>query len=142
MNPQENVSTAAETRQLARSFAEMAEHVEAFYQLHCQDLREADRTALLAQAQQLDDLHDAFTASAIEATLHPLSDDLQRITAVTDMAGETLKRLKRLASVSRIAAAAAKLGAAIVTLDLGAIPQAVTDLATSSQEPETDGDRP
>ncbi len=142
MQPQENVDIANETRLLAANFAEMADRVNAFYQTHCVNLSETDRNALLAQEQQLDDYHDAFTARAIDLTLRPLGDDLQRIRAVTRMATDALGRLKRFASVSRVAAAAAKLGAAILTLDLGAIPQSVADLATSSHEPDKDSDHP
>ena len=140
MQSQQNVNPVIETRQLAANFAAMADHVDAYYQIHCKELSEGDRRSLLAQSQQLDDLHDAFTARAIDSTLHPLGDDLQRIAAVTHSATEALGRLKRFASVSRVAAAAAKLGTAIVTLDLGAIPQTVADLVTSSHEPEKDSD--
>ncbi len=121
-------NTADQARQLANLFSRMSETVDAYRTQHFAELAPEERDELEDRIQQLDDIHDDFTAIAIEDTLNSIKGDLDRIANVTTQAQQALHHLNTVAAIIKVASAASELGEAIVTADYGAIPQAIVDL--------------
>ncbi len=123
------MSNAADhARQLANLFAQMSEAVDAYRTQHFVELTPEQRQELEDRIQQLDDIHDRFTETAIEDTLNSIKGDLDRITAVTTHAQQSLAHLNSVGEVIRVVSAASALAEVILTADYGAIPQAIEDL--------------
>ncbi len=119
---------ADHTRQLADLFAKMAATVDDYRTEHFDGLPPAERASLEGIIQQLEDIHDRFTALAIGETLNAIKDDLDQITSVTTQAEGALKHLKTVREIVSVAAAAAELGADVVSGDYGAIPAGIRDV--------------
>lgn len=135
--------SADQVRQLAGLFSQMSETVDAYRTQHFTQLTPEERDRLEQLIQQLDDIHDGFTAIAIQDTLNAIRDDLNQITTVTTEAQQSLHHLNTVAHVLKVVSAAAELGSAIITADYGAIPQAIKDLAqaipqTADKNPTAD----
>ncbi len=117
-----------QARHLASLFSQMSETVDAYRTQAFAQLTPEERNQLEDGIQQLDDIHDAFTAIAIEDTLNSIEGDLDQITTVTTQAQQSLRHLNTVAQIVKVVSAASELGEAIVTADYGAIPQAIKDL--------------
>jgi hypothetical protein len=131
------LDTADRARELADLFAQMAAAVDAYRTRHFFELSPSDRARLDERIQEIEDIHDRFTAQAIENTLQAIRDDLDQITNVTMQAKNSLQHLKTVQEVVAVAAAAAELGVDITSGDFGAIPRAIKDLTQAvAQNPD------
>ncbi len=126
---------ADRARQLASLFSEMSETVDAYRTQHFDQLTAEERERLEQFIQQLDDIHDGFTAVAIQQTLDAIRGDLDRITEVTAKAQQSLRHLNTIAEIAKVVSAAAELGEAILTGDYGAIPQSIQDVVQAVSQP-------
>ncbi len=137
-------SDADEARQLANLFASMSETVDAYRTQHFTQLTPQERDQLEQKIQQLDDIHDGFTATAIQDTLNAIQSSLDRITSVTTQAQQSLQHLNTVAAIARVVSAASELAEDIFTADYGAIPQAIEDvvqaIAKTSDKNSSGGD--
>ncbi len=120
--------SADQARQLAALFLEMSQAVDSFLNRNFDRLTPADRQALEQWIQTLEDIHDRFTAAAIQATLDAIRQDLDTITHVTGEAQTSLRHLNSVAEVVKLVSAAAELAEDIFIADYGAIPQAIKDI--------------
>lgn len=121
-------NSAAPARQLASLFSRISESLDAYRNRYFAELTPEQRDELEDRIQQLDDIHDGFTAIAIQDTLNSIKGDLDQITTATTQAQQSLRHLNTVAQIIKVASAASELGQAIVTADYGAIPQAIKDL--------------
>lgn len=122
------LNAADAARQLAALFSRFSESVDAYRTQYFAQLTPEERHQLEGRIQQLDDIHDRFTEIAIEDTLNSIKGDLDRITAATTQAQQSLAHLNTVADIVNVVSAASALGEAILTADYGAIPQAILDL--------------
>jgi hypothetical protein len=120
--------TADQARQLADLFSKMSGTVDDYRAQHFEELAPEERLRLQQLFQQLCDLHDQFTALAIENTLSAIASDLDHIVSVTGEAQRSLQHLQTIAEITNLVSAAAELGADISTADYGAIPHAITNI--------------
>ena len=121
-------NAADQARLMAHSFAQISEAVDAYRTAHFAELAPDAQARLEQLIQQLDDVHDSFTALAIEDTLRSIQDDLDQIATVTTQAQKSLRHLTAIGDIIKLVSAVAQLGEDIATGDYGAIPQAVKDL--------------
>lgn len=121
-------STADQARQFASTFLQMSKEIDDFRTQHFTQLTPEDRGRLEGLIQRLDDIHDSFTAAAIQATLDGIRDQLNSIAQVTTEAKQSLKHLNTVAEIIKIASAATELGQDIATGEYAAIPSAIKDL--------------
>jgi len=123
--------TTDQVRQLADLFSSMSGTVDGYRNQHFDELAPEERLRLEQLFQQLSDLHDQFTALAIENTLNGIQGDLAQIVTVTSQAKQSLQHLKTVAEITSLVSAAAELGAAVSTGDYGAIPRAIKDIVVA-----------
>lgn len=137
--------TADQVRELADLFTKMSETVDAYRTQHFEELAPDERLRLEQLFQQLCDLHDQFTALAIEDTLEAIQSDLDDVVTVTGQAQRALQHLTKISELASLVSAAVELGAEITTADYGAIPSALKDLVQALPKktgpPQTD-DKP
>jgi len=120
--------TADQIRELADLFAAMSSTVDDYRTQHFDQLGADERLRLEQLFQQLSDLHDQFTALAIQDTLDGIAADLDQVVAVTSEAQRSLSRLNTIAEITKLVSAAAELGSDISIADYGAIPHALQDI--------------
>ncbi len=120
--------TADEVRQLADLFSKMSGTVDDYRTQHFDALAPDERLRLEQLFQQLCDLHDQFTALAIEDTLQAMQSDLKNIVSVTREAQSSLQHLQKIADIANLVSATVELGADITTGDYGAIPSALQEI--------------
>lgn len=128
------LDAADQARQLADLFSQMAETVDAYRTQHFEKLTADERNQLEQVIQHLDDIHDQFTAIAIQDTLNSIREDLGQIRVLTTQAEQSLRHLNTVAEIVKVISATAELGQDIFTADYGAIPQAIKDLAQAVAE--------
>lgn len=115
-------------RQLAATFAQMADSVDAYRTAHLAELSPNDRQTLQLAIQHLQDVHDNVTLAAIQDSLNAMQSDLARITEVTKQAQQALHHLQTIAEVVKLVSAASELAEDIAIADYGAIPQSIEDI--------------
>ncbi len=126
--------TADQIRQLAQVFTEMSSAVDNYRTQHFDELDTAERLRLEQLFQELCDLHDDFTALAIQNTLDGIQSDLNHVVEVTTEAKQSLAHLNTIAEITKLVSATLELGAAISSGDYGAIPSALKDVVQSMQK--------
>ncbi len=87
-----------------------------------------ERLRLEQLFQQLCDLHDQFTALAIQTTLEAIEPDLVSIVTVTSEAQRSLAHLHTIMEITNLVSATTELGADVLIADYGAIPRAIKDI--------------
>lgn len=122
-------NSSDQAQQLADLFSRISDAVDQYRTRQFDTLTPQERDRLEDLIQQLDDIHDRFTATAIQDTLNAIRDDLGRITQITDEARQSVEHLNTTAEVVKLVSAVAELGEAIIVGDYGAIPQSIKDLA-------------
>ena len=127
--------TADQARQLAGLFSEIAQTVDAYRTEQFSELTAEEREQLEGLIQRIDDIHDQFTAVAIEETLNAIRGDLDQISSVLTEAQQALRHLQAVAEIMRIVSAVAELGEGLALGDYGAIPQGIEDLVQAVQKP-------
>ncbi len=120
--------TADEVRQLADLFSKVSGTVDDYRTQHFDALAPDERLRLEQLFQQLCDLHDQFTALAIEETIQAMQLDLKKIVSVTSEAQSSLRHLQKIADIANLVSATVGLGVDITTGDYGAIPSALQDI--------------
>ena len=131
------MSAADQIRELANVFSRMSETVNDYRNLHFETLAPEERLRLEQLFQQLCDIHDQFTALAIEDTLQSIQSDLQHIVSITSEAEEALRHLQTIAEIANLISATVELGTNISTGDYGAIPHALQDIVQAMSKKST-----
>jgi len=111
---------------LAQQFHDLAVAIGNFRFANFDDLSSAQRKRL--EDLQFDVLNDStkFNAISIDLSLNELQSTLADINASTDRMKDAITNLKNIGKVINIATAAVTLGAAIVSMNPGAIASAVS----------------
>lgn len=120
--------TADQVRQLADLFTEMSSTVDDYRAQHFDQLDPEERLRLEQLFQELCDLHDQFTALAIQNTLDAIESDLGQIVSVTGEAQRSIAHLNTIAEITKLVSATAALGSDIAVADYGAIPRAIQEI--------------
>jgi len=117
--------TAQQARELADRFLHLATQLADYCAINSDKLTDAERVKIQSQASSLLRQSSDMTAVAIGKTLEGLADTLQKTSQATDQMQRAIARLDQPNKVLGIAAAAVKLGAAILTFNPVAIAGAI-----------------
>ena len=126
--------TANDAQQLADLFTKLAGEIDAFRNVHYDDLSPQQRLSLEAQIQQLYDCQDRFSGESLQKTIDALQGDLTSLTNVAKQAAQALQHLQTVKRVLDIASAASNIAQAILTGGYGQIPEATRAFAQSVAE--------
>lgn len=123
-----------EARELAAQFNSLADTLMNYRLDNFGELTSARRAELRQLETRFRDFSNDFTDLAINLTLEDVESDLKAIGEATKKAKGAIKSLQKVRDVVKVATAAFKLGAAVITGNAQAIASAVQGVASAIKQ--------